>query len=42
MTNADLKRIIAMCGNPDSAEACRNVIAECERIMEDAPEEDEG
>jgi len=29
----DLKRIMSLCGNPDSAEACRLVIAECERIM---------
>jgi hypothetical protein len=32
-TTKDLERIMSLCGNPDPAEACRLVIAECERIM---------
>jgi hypothetical protein len=32
-TAKDLEKIISMCGNPDPAEACWLVIAECERIM---------
>ena len=32
-TTKDLEKLMTMCGNPDAAEACRLVIAECERIM---------
>ena len=42
---SDLLKIIALCGNPDAAEACRNVICVCKEIIEKnepAPPEEEG
>jgi len=30
-----MRKIQAMCGNPDAAAACRNILAECETILGD-------
>ena len=30
-----MRRIVAMAGHPDAAQACRNIIAECKNVMPD-------